>query len=116
MSAKDTSGSAPQHGHPHNNTMSGNEKFWVDQVTPPPGERQGVGNDNGGGGVISFPARTYKHRYVQTNMHAYIHSHSHSHNHLSCRLLEVPGISHRQVVPTLLDPMGPRAALRWPTA
>ena len=43
----------PQHSHPHNNTMSRNEKFWVDQVTvphPPPGERQGVGNDKGGGG------------------------------------------------------------------
>ena len=28
-------------------------KFWVDQVTvppPPPRERQGVGNDKGGGG------------------------------------------------------------------
>ena len=51
MSARDTSGSAPQHSHPHNNTMSRNEKFWVDQVTPPPppGERQGVGNDKGGG-------------------------------------------------------------------
>ena len=54
MSARDTSGSAPQHSHPHNNTMRRNEKFWVDQVTvphpPPPGERQGVGNDKGGGG------------------------------------------------------------------
>ena len=53
MSARDASGSAPQHSHPHNNTMSRNEKFWVDQVTvpqppPPPGERQGVGNDTGG--------------------------------------------------------------------
>ena len=32
--------------------MSHNEKFWVDQVTvphpPPPGDRQGVGNDKGG--------------------------------------------------------------------
>ena len=54
MSARDTSGSAPQHSHPHNNTMSRNEKFWVDQVTgpPPPGERQGVGNDKGGGGCV----------------------------------------------------------------
>ena len=53
MSARDTSGSAPQHSHPHNNTMSRNEKFWVDQVTVPPahGERQGVGNDKGGGGT-----------------------------------------------------------------
>ena len=53
MSARDASGSAPQHSHPHNNTMSRNEKFWVDQVTvptPPPGERQGVGNNKGGGG------------------------------------------------------------------
>ena len=50
MSARDASGSAPQHSHPHNNTMSRNENFWVDQVTPPPppGERQGVGNDTGG--------------------------------------------------------------------
>ena len=49
MSARDTSGSAPQHSHPHKNTMSRNEKFWVDQVTAPPrgttrgGERQGGG-------------------------------------------------------------------------
>ena len=38
---------------PHNNTMSRNENFWVDQVTvhpPPGGERQGVGNDKGGRG------------------------------------------------------------------
>ena len=40
----------------------------------------------------------------------YIHSHSHSHNHLSCLLLELPGISRRQVVPASLDPVGPRAA------
>ena len=54
MSARDASGSAPQHSHPHNNTMSRNEKFWVDQVTPPPPrERQGVGNDTGGGGTLS---------------------------------------------------------------
>ena len=48
MSARGTSGSAPQHSQPHNNTMSRNEKLWVDQVTPPPappGGRQGVGND-----------------------------------------------------------------------
>ena len=44
--------------------------------------------------------------YIDT----YIHSHSHSHNHLSCRLLELPGISRRQVVPASLDPVGPRAA------
>ena len=54
MSARDTSGSAPQHNHPHNNRMSRNEKFWVDQVTPPPPprERQGVGNDKGAGGGV----------------------------------------------------------------
>ena len=37
----------------HNNTVSCNEKFWVEQVMvphpPPPGEGQGVGNDKGGG-------------------------------------------------------------------
>ena len=45
--------------------MSRNEKFWVDQVTvphPPPGERQGVGNDKGGGGgtheIITVPTPT----------------------------------------------------------
>ena len=43
-------------------------------------------------------------------IYIYSHSHSHSHNHLSCRLLELPGISRRQVVPALLDPVGPRAA------
>ena len=56
MSARDTSGSAPQHSHLHNNTMSRNENFWVDQVTvpqPPLGERQGVGNDKGGGGYFT---------------------------------------------------------------
>ena len=57
---------------------------------------------------------SYIHAYIHTCMHAYIHaymhSHSHSHNHLSCHLLELPGILHRQVVPALLDPMGPRAA------
>ena len=53
MSARDTSGSAPQHNHPHNNTMSRNEKFWVDQVTvpPPPGNDKGWGTTGGGGGT-----------------------------------------------------------------
>ena len=53
MSARDASGSAPQHSHPHNNTMSRNEKFWVDQVTvphPPPGNDKGWGTTPGGGG------------------------------------------------------------------
>ena len=52
MSARDTSGSAPQHSHPHNNTMSRNEKFWVDQVTvphPPLGNDKGWGTTRGGG-------------------------------------------------------------------
>ena len=51
MNARDASGSAPQHSHPHNNTMSRNEKFWVDQVTvphPPPGTTRG-GERHGGG-------------------------------------------------------------------
>ena len=47
---------------------------------------------------------------IHLYIHTYIHSHSHSNNHLSCRLLELPGISHRQVVPASLDPVGPRAA------
>ena len=54
MSTKDTSGSTPQHSHPHNNTMSRNEKFWVDQVTvpqPPPGNDKGWGTTRGGGGT-----------------------------------------------------------------
>ena len=60
MSARDASGSAPQHSHPHNNTVSRNEKFCVDQVTVPhppcpPGERQGVGNDKRGGGGTLHP-------------------------------------------------------------
>ena len=40
----------------HNNTVSCNEKFWVEQVTvphPPLGEGQGVGKDKGGGVPIS---------------------------------------------------------------
>ena len=36
---------------------------------------------------------------VYIYIYIYIYSHSHSHNHLSCRLLELPGISRRQVVP-----------------
>ena len=53
MSTRDQSGTAPQHNHPHNNTLSRNENFWVDQVTvphAPPWEGQGVGKDKGGGG------------------------------------------------------------------
>ena len=53
MSARDTSGSAPQHSHPHNNTMSYIENFWVDQVTvphPPLGNDKGWGTTRGGGG------------------------------------------------------------------
>ena len=44
----------------HNNTVSCNEKFWVEHVTvphpPPSGEGQGVGKDKGGGGVQATPA------------------------------------------------------------
>ena len=43
-STRDTSGSASQHSHPHNNTVSRNKKFCVDQVTappPPPGKDKG---------------------------------------------------------------------------
>ena len=53
MSARDTSGSAPQHSHPHNNTMSRNEKSWVNQVTvphPPQGNDKGWGTTKVGGG------------------------------------------------------------------
>ena len=52
MSARDTSGGAPQHSHSHNNTLSHNEKFWVDQVTvpqPPLGNDKGWGTTKGGG-------------------------------------------------------------------
>ena len=51
----------------HNNTVSCNEKFWVEQVTvphPPPGEGQGVGKDKGwgrtrgvGGGTRTTPKK-----------------------------------------------------------
>ena len=53
---------------------------------------------------------SYIYIYIYIYMYIYIYSHSHSHNHLSCRLLELPGISRRQVVPASLDPVGPRAA------
>ena len=56
MSTRDTSGSAPQHSHPHNNTVSRNEKFWVDQVTvppPPPGNDKGWGTTRGGEGTVN---------------------------------------------------------------
>ena len=52
----------------------------------------------------------YIYLYIYIYIYIYIYSHSHSHNHLSCRLLELPGISHQQMVPALLDPVGPRAA------
>ena len=41
------------HSRPHNNTVSLNKKFCVDQVMPPPpppGEGQRVGHDKGWGG------------------------------------------------------------------
>ena len=47
-------------------------------------------------------------------IHTHIHSHSHSHHHLSCRVLELPGISHRRVVLALLDPVGQGAAWGGP--
>ena len=46
--------SAPQHSHLHNNTMSRNENFWVDQVMvphPPPGNDKGWGTTRGGEGT-----------------------------------------------------------------
>ena len=43
-------------------------------------------------------------------IHTYISAYSQTQNHLPCRLMELPGISHRQVVPTLLNPAGLRAA------
>ena len=57
MSTSDTSGSASQHSHPHNNTVNHNKNFCVDQ--PPP-----WGKDRGGrgtsiertGGVLSRKA------------------------------------------------------------
>ena len=56
MSARDTSGSAPQHSHTHKTTMSRNEKFWFDQVTvphpPPLGNDKGWGTTRGGGGCV----------------------------------------------------------------
>ena len=58
--------------------------------------------------IFTWSEYTYIHIYIYIYMYAY--SHSHSHNHLSCRLLELPGISRRQVVPASLDPVGPRAA------
>ena len=45
---KGYSGSAPQHSHPHNNTVSRNEKIWVDQVPPPPVKDKGWGRTGGG--------------------------------------------------------------------
>ena len=48
--------------------------------------------------------------YIYIYIYTYIYSQSHSHNHLSCRLLELPGISRRQVVPASIEPVGPKAA------
>ena len=39
----------------HNNTVSCNENFWVEQVTAPPppmGKDKGGGEDKGGGGLL----------------------------------------------------------------
>ena len=50
----------------HNNTVSCNEKFWVEQVTvphPPPGEGQGVGNDRGGGYGWSHMGSNLRRKY-----------------------------------------------------
>ena len=63
MSARDTSGSAPQHSHPHISTMSRNEKFWVDQVTvpqppPPPRGTTRGGERQRGGGVLQVSNTT----------------------------------------------------------
>ena len=49
----------------HNNTVSCNEKFWVEQVTVPHppwgrtrgGEGQGLGRDKGGGGTRTTPQK-----------------------------------------------------------
>ena len=56
MSTRDASGSAPQHSHPHNNTVSRNKKIWVDQVTPPPspGKDKGWGRTGGGGTFVGL--------------------------------------------------------------
>ena len=46
-------------------------------------------------------------QFLSLYMHTHIPSHNHSHNHVSCRLLVLPGISHRQVVPPCLIPWVP---------
>ena len=101
MSAGDTSGSAPQHSHPHNNTLSRNEKFWVDQVTvpqPPPGERQGVGNDKGGGvchtecqAMSSVPSTTRHKKQFGSNTVKQMFSGSNTHNGPSTGLAPLEG-------------------------
>ena len=71
MSTKDTSGSTPQHSHPHNNTMSRNEKFWVDQVTvpqPPPGNDKGWGTTRGGGGISYANIHNYYGPYAYCSL------------------------------------------------
>ena len=68
MSAWDTSGSAPQHSHPHNNTMSRNEKFWVDQVTVPPppgGNDKGWGMTRGGGATLDSGIAVHSNTGIQ---------------------------------------------------
>ena len=110
--------------HPRKAISKGYPKRY--KMPPPPplgnnnfseiGRHYPVGRVRGNLAFLTPPRQTpiyiYIHIYIYIYIYiyTYIYSHSHSHNHLSCRLLELPGISHRRVVPALLDPVGPRAA------
>ena len=60
----------------HNNTVSCNEKLWVQQVTvpqPPRGEGQGVEKDKGGGtDGVSVPRQGYANRRGGLPWHAMV--------------------------------------------
>ena len=59
-------------------------------------------------------AGKYIPKYIRVYVGVYLPSVSHSHHHLSCRPLQSPGIFHRHVVPSLINPFGPTAASGGP--
>ena len=71
----------------HNNTVSCNEKFWVEQVTvphPPRGEGQGVGNERGGGRTHHTSSLSLNLGNSFQAMHTPLAIHTqHVHNHIA---------------------------------
>ena len=75
-----------QHNHPHNNTVSRNKKFCVDQVTPPPpprGTDKGWGRTGGGdhllSGIVCPVASLPKLKFNQKLLLSVCRDHCHTH-------------------------------------